>query len=131
MRTQKILINQLDSENKMTKLEDYSRNELKKLAAKYGATEYHNLSKAALIKLINGYVAKQEGKLATSLEAKDAIQVGKNLSTKALQWKTYLERVHITPEVFLQRFPEHNERQYIEELVTKPVIDEPSGESAD
>lgn len=131
MRIQKILINQLDSENKMTKLEDYSRNELKKLAAKYGATEYHNLSKAALIKLINGYVAKQEGKLATSLEAKDAIQVGKNLSTKALQWKTYLERVHITAEVFLQRFPEHNERQYIEELVTKPVVDEPSGESAD
>lgn len=115
----------------MTKLEDYSRNELKKLAAKYGATDYHNLSKAALIKLINGYVAKQEGKLATSLEAKDAIQVGKNLSTKALQWQTYLERVHISAEVFLQRFPEHNERQYIEELVTKPVIDEPSGESTD
>lgn len=112
----------------MTKLEDYSRNELKKLAAKYGATEYHNLSKAALIKLINGYTTKQENNIAKSLDAKDTIQVGKNLSTKALQWQTYLTRVNITPEAFIYRFPEHVERKYVEELIN--IVKQPASEGS-
>lgn len=107
----------------MIKLEEYSRNELKKMAADKGVVDYHNLNKAALIKILNGMMAKREV-VAGSQGAKDIVQRGINLSHKAMQWKEYLNRVNISAEAFLHRFPEHAERQYIEELIVKPATNE-------
>lgn len=118
----------------MIKLEEYSRNELKKMAAARGAVDYHNLNKAALIKLINGLAFKQENKEVIK-EVKQTLQRGTNLTHKALQWQTYLKRVNISPEAFLYRFPEHAEKQYIEELlpvvIPTPEPNENDGETAD
>ena len=41
----------------------------------------------------------------------------KELSQNARNWKAYLDRYKITPEKFLERFPNHPYKQYIQELI--------------
>lgn len=122
----------------MISLEQYSRNELKKLAADKGLANYHNLSRADLIKQLNEIMNATEAAFIEGIAAAKEIEtveapieeevkkvkkkVAKEvkpaqLSMKALQWKNYLQRVNITPEVFLKRFPDHIEKNYIEELI--------------
>ena len=42
----------------------------------------------------------------------------KPLSSQALKWKTYLHQLNWTAQDYLNRFPEHKYKEFIEELVS-------------
>ena len=127
----------------MAKLEDYSRHELKEMAKEKGLTDFHNLSKANLIKALLKADEKQEEaveklveKISTDLtvpldskggfsepsisiaeDLKKANSIPTRLSIQAEGWQKQIAKTGLTPEEYLKKYPDHRDKKYIEELI--------------
>lgn len=116
----------------MSKLEDYSRDELKALCKEKGVTvPYHNLSKAKLIILLAPLMEIKTTEKSTNDEVvpeKDAPEIVQDqkivtsntattLSVVGKRWEAYFVKTKIEPEAFIARYPNHPYKDAIKELI--------------
>ena len=104
------------------------------MAKNKGLTDYSNLSKSKLIRLLNPLEAPTEEaleeKVTEILEEPEPIKVEKvekpkkekikeikPLSAQAKKWAIHLKQLNISPKDFLVRYPEHIYKAFIEELI--------------
>lgn len=118
-------------------LENLSKEELKELCKQKGLSDYANLSKPRLIRILNSLENPEEEEKLVEIVAeaiaevkeepkpivktpkviKEVIKEIKVLSPQAARWKTHLKQLNITPKDYLTRFPDHMYKRYIEELI--------------
>ena len=99
-------------------LENLSRNELKEMAKEKGLTDYANLNRAQLIRLLNPLdeIEEQQSKEKV-IEILEKINITKPLSSQAKKWQIRLKQINISPVDFLVRYPDHVNKKHIQELV--------------
>lgn len=115
--------------------ENLSREELRNLCKEKGVVDYMTLSKAKLIRILISLENPEEVKALekvvdevvseSEIEPEPIKKVKEEkikptlipLSAQALKWKSYLKQLGVTPKDYLNRFPDHLYRRYIEELI--------------
>jgi hypothetical protein len=50
-------------------------------------------------------------------EMEVVFQVQRNMSDQAVKWEKYISMYNYTPETFLERYPYHVQRKFIEEII--------------
>ncbi len=110
-------------------LENLTKDELKELCKAKGLQDYFTLSKPKLIRILNGLDNSEEEKLtevvAEAIKEEPKVKAPKAtkptpikvLSPQALKWQVHLKQINISPKEYLNRFPGHAYRNYIEELI--------------
>ena len=116
--------------------ENSSREELRIIAKERGVVDFATASKTKLIRILNSLDELIPSHPATKEIIKEIVEeVEKKeikqksipnvesksttvLSAQAKNWRAYLEKLKISPEDYLIRYPNHVNKRFIEELLS-------------